>query len=178
MLCVACGQKMRLVQAIPDDDMLVPGYEHHILDCPGCGETERRLVFRPAAEALTKPWTEAPATQPVNGRNEVANDVANEAPCADAPDLAVDLAADLAVDLAVVEPTASTPTLQPGRSAEPEQPSGHWQHRIENVRARLDDLRKRAELANQEARAAEQDEKARERFTEFWEDLATRRPSS
>jgi len=164
MLCVACGQKMRLLQAIPDDDMLVPGYEHHILDCPGCGETERRLVFRPVAE----PWTQAPATQPGNGCNEVPNDV----PCADAPELFV----DLAVDLAAVEPAASTLTLQPGPSAEPEQPSGHWQHRIDNVRARLDDLRKRAELAKQEARTAQQDEKQRERFTVFWEDLAAHKP--
>jgi uncharacterized membrane protein YccC len=158
MLCVACGQKMRLVQAIPDEGMLVPGHEYHILDCVACGETERRLVFRLVAEPVTEPWTEAPATQPGDGCEQVA--------CADAP------------DLAVVEPTANALAVQRGRPTEPDQPAGHWQHRIENVRTRLDDLRKRAELAKQEARAAQQDEQQRERFTVFWEDLAARKPPS
>jgi hypothetical protein len=36
---------MRLKQVVPDDTMLVPGYEHHLLECPACHEIERRLVF-------------------------------------------------------------------------------------------------------------------------------------
>jgi hypothetical protein len=154
MLCVACGEKMRLVQAIPDDAMLVPGYEHHILECLGCGETEQRLVFRHAGEA----WTDAPTTQPSND--------CDEAECADAP------------DLAAAEPTARTLTIPVAEPAEPEWSSGNWQHRTENVRARLDDLRKRAELANQDARAAQKDAQERQRFTLFWDELAVRKPSS
>jgi hypothetical protein len=153
---------MRLMRAIPDDGMLVPGYEHHILECLGCGEMEQRLVFRPVAEPAVEPiveaWTEAPATQPGDGCEQVA--------CADAP------------DLAVIEPTANALAMQPGRSAEADQPAGHWQHRIENVRTRLDDLRKRRELAEQEAEAAQQDEKQRERFTVFWDELTVCKPSS
>lgn len=155
MLCVACGQKMRLVLAVPDDTMFVPGYEHHIIECLGCGETERRLVFRQVGEH----WTDAtPTTQPKNG--------CDDAPCADAP------------KTAVVEPTASRLTVQRGLLAEPGRSSGSWERRIENVRARLDDLRKRAELANREARAVQEVEEGRRRFTVFWEDLAAHKASS
>src|SRR5215470_8216856 len=105
MLCVSCGKRMRLVWAVPDDTMIVPGYENHILECVGCGETERRLVFRHASE----PWTE-PTTQPNNGRDEV--------PCVDAQ------------NVGVVEPTASNLTPRTERSAEPDQHSESWERRI------------------------------------------------
>ena len=36
---------MRLMQAVPDNTMMVSGYEHHTLQCTGCDEVERRLVF-------------------------------------------------------------------------------------------------------------------------------------
>lgn len=50
MRCVGCGENMRLVQAAADRTMMVPGYEHQTLECPGCREVERRLVFaRPIA---------------------------------------------------------------------------------------------------------------------------------
>jgi hypothetical protein len=114
-----------LAQAVRDDTMFVTGYEHHTLECLGCGETGRRLVIRHAGEH----WTDAaPTPQPNYG--------CDEAPCADAP------------ETAVVAPTANRLTVQRGLPAEPERPSGNWERRIENVRARLDDLRKRAELAN------------------------------
>jgi hypothetical protein len=45
MLCIACGAEMRLMQAVPDTTMMVTGYEHHTLQCTGCNEIERRLVF-------------------------------------------------------------------------------------------------------------------------------------
>jgi hypothetical protein len=133
--------------------MFVAGYKHLILDCLACGETERRLVFRHVSE----PWRGEPTTLPNDGRDEV---------CADA------------LNMTIVEPQVSSRTYQAELSAEPERPSGSWQHRIENVRVRLDDLRKRAELANQEARAAQQDQEERKRFTVFWEELAARKPAS
>jgi hypothetical protein len=40
-----CGEEMRLVDAVPDDTALVPGFEHHTLVCPSCHDEERRLVF-------------------------------------------------------------------------------------------------------------------------------------
>jgi hypothetical protein len=55
MLCMGCGAEMRLVQAVADNTMMVPGYEHQTLMCPTCGEIERRLTFRQPT-----PWTAAP----------------------------------------------------------------------------------------------------------------------
>ena len=45
MRCMVCGTEMRLVQSVPDEAMLVPGFEHHVLSCPSCHDEERRLVF-------------------------------------------------------------------------------------------------------------------------------------
>jgi hypothetical protein len=45
MLCIGCGAQMRLMQVVPDTTMMVSGYEHHTLQCTGCNEIERRLVF-------------------------------------------------------------------------------------------------------------------------------------
>jgi hypothetical protein len=45
MRCMLCGEEMCLVQAVPEEAMLVPGFEHHILRCPSCHDEERRLVF-------------------------------------------------------------------------------------------------------------------------------------
>jgi hypothetical protein len=43
--CLACGEEMALVEAVPDNNMGVVGYEHQTLQCSGCGESERRLIF-------------------------------------------------------------------------------------------------------------------------------------
>jgi len=45
MRCMVCGAEMRVMQVVPDDTMMVPGYEHHTLQCTGCNDVERRLVF-------------------------------------------------------------------------------------------------------------------------------------
>ena len=45
MRCLACGAEMRLIQVARDETMMVSGYEHHALQCPACGEVERRMVF-------------------------------------------------------------------------------------------------------------------------------------
>jgi hypothetical protein len=42
---MACGEEMRLIQAVADDTMAVPGFEQHLYRCPGCHDTERRLAF-------------------------------------------------------------------------------------------------------------------------------------
>jgi hypothetical protein len=47
---------MRLVQAVADQTMMVPGYEHQTLECPGCHGVERRLVFaRPIGPLTVEP---------------------------------------------------------------------------------------------------------------------------
>jgi hypothetical protein len=73
MRCMACGAEMRLMQVVPDDTMMVAGYEHHTLQCTGCDEVERRLVFSrektpvesvPAPPAKREaPETKAPETE-------------------------------------------------------------------------------------------------------------------
>jgi hypothetical protein len=45
MRCMACGEEMRLIQAVADDSMAVPGFEQHVYRCPGCNDTEQRLAF-------------------------------------------------------------------------------------------------------------------------------------
>src|SRR5262245_52841883 len=45
MRCFLCGEEKVLAEAIPVEDMAVPGFEHQTLECPGCNDTERRLVF-------------------------------------------------------------------------------------------------------------------------------------
>ncbi len=65
MLCIACGAEMRLMQAVPDNTMMVSGYEHHTLQCMGCDEVARRLVFTrektPAANVPVQPAAAAAA---------------------------------------------------------------------------------------------------------------------
>jgi hypothetical protein len=36
---------MRLMQAVPDDTMMVAGYEHQTWQCSSCNDIERRLAF-------------------------------------------------------------------------------------------------------------------------------------
>jgi len=47
--CLACGEEMALVEAVPDKNMIVGGYEHQTLRCCSCGEYECRLAFNPRA---------------------------------------------------------------------------------------------------------------------------------
>jgi hypothetical protein len=66
MRCITCGDRMRLVERVPDNTMFVSGYEHHTSVCLTCGETERRLVFRRSDE----PLPEEPPTPPTNELKE------------------------------------------------------------------------------------------------------------
>jgi hypothetical protein len=52
---MVCGEEMRLVQTVPDETMIVPGFEHHILNCPNCHDEERRLVFIRQPAPLSPP---------------------------------------------------------------------------------------------------------------------------
>jgi len=53
MRCMLCGEEMRLVRAVRDEPMLVPGFEYHILSCPSCHDEETRLVFIERAASLS-----------------------------------------------------------------------------------------------------------------------------
>jgi hypothetical protein len=77
MRCIGCGEEMRLVQAVADHTMMVPGYEHHTLECLGCHEVERRLVFTKAVAPTPinpmQPSAEAPASTTAPERNDRAD---------------------------------------------------------------------------------------------------------
>ena len=65
MRCIGCGEEMRLVQAVADHTMMVRGYEHHTLECPGCHEVERRLVFaKPIEPTPIEPTTNLTSVEP------------------------------------------------------------------------------------------------------------------
>jgi hypothetical protein len=55
MRCMVCGAEMRLTQSVPDETMLVPGFEHHTLVCPSCHDEEQRLVFVHHSAPLSPP---------------------------------------------------------------------------------------------------------------------------
>jgi hypothetical protein len=46
---------MNLMKAVQDDTMPVPGFEHHTFMCSGCGDIERRLVFRQVGQRQGEP---------------------------------------------------------------------------------------------------------------------------
>jgi hypothetical protein len=81
MRCMACGEIMRLVQAVADQSMAVPGFEQHLFRCPGCNDTEQRLVFvhpddtaprrvEPIGEADLPGVTLQPTAQAVPGEHD------------------------------------------------------------------------------------------------------------
>ena len=45
MRCMACGAEMILTNAVQDETIAVPGFEHHIFTCSECQDVEERLVF-------------------------------------------------------------------------------------------------------------------------------------
>lgn len=49
MKCPACGAEMHLIEAVPDEAMMVPGYEQHTFECSACHDHVRRPVFIPRA---------------------------------------------------------------------------------------------------------------------------------
>ena len=51
MRCLTCGHDMVLMSALPAQDGFVQGFERQTLQCPACGETEHRFVFKPAVTA-------------------------------------------------------------------------------------------------------------------------------
>src|SRR5262245_16591797 len=52
MRCLLCDAEMILMNVVPDDTMLVAGFEHRTFMCSSCHDVERRLVFIGAAEAI------------------------------------------------------------------------------------------------------------------------------
>ena len=53
MHCLVCGEEMRLVEALPAEAMV--GFEHHVFQCVGCNDMEKRLVFIRPGETAPRP---------------------------------------------------------------------------------------------------------------------------
>jgi hypothetical protein len=120
MRCLACGAEMRLMQVARDETMMVSGYEHHALQCPACGEVERRMVFNsgepsraaePAAPSAIPAPAAAPPAEPVSRPTAP--------PAATAP--AVERASPPTVPTAPAAPTAAAalPKPMPSPTAPP-----------------------------------------------------------
>src|SRR5438132_772824 len=99
MKCLACGTEMQLVEAVPDETIMVAGFEHRTLQCPGCNEVERRLVFNPdraAAAADAASVTVAPPVSPGAAMDDApsSEQTSETASAPTAPDASVTDAAD------------------------------------------------------------------------------------
>jgi hypothetical protein len=83
MRCMVCGEEKVLAEAMPAEDMAVPGFEYQTLECPGCDDTERRLLFTGRVTGFARRATEtgAPSSQPHQTEQDVevpaSSDAAN-----------------------------------------------------------------------------------------------------
>jgi hypothetical protein len=75
---MACGAEMRLVQAIPDNTMMVAGYEHQTWQCTGCDEVERRLMFTRVKTPIENVPLPAALRQDEPARDEQGDSVQGE----------------------------------------------------------------------------------------------------
>jgi hypothetical protein len=55
MRCMTCGDEMVLADAVPAVDIGVQGFEHQTFQCPGCDDTECRLVFTDRPTVFAQP---------------------------------------------------------------------------------------------------------------------------
>ena len=125
MRCLVCGAEMRVVEVAADDTMRVSGYEYHTLQCSGCDDVERRLVF--SREAIVRPIKPAPPHQPLVAPADPPAEPPLAAPPvstppADEPERSVaePRAAPLPPAAAPAEPLPSLPTPPVADAAPPE----------------------------------------------------------
>jgi hypothetical protein len=126
-----CGGKMELVQAVPDPDMVVVGYERHTLQCPECGEQEHRLVFK-GAQPPPEVSQPAPSVELSPPPSEIASPPAPSA------------GEGVSQGSPVGSPVASS-----GGS-----PIGAWARAIKKLHDQQDELRERAKSAQVAKEAA------------------------
>lgn len=119
MRCMACGEQMALVAAVPDETTTIAGFENETLHCPACGGTERRLVFSRAPRE--RAWCPLPVPESVassSPESPPSNSSRLEPPCSEPP--------------AVSSPAAGNP------------PASAWARAVEKLRSRQADLDERA----------------------------------
>jgi hypothetical protein len=82
MRCMTCGDEMVLADAVPAVDIGVQGFEHQTFQCPGCDDTECRLVFtdRPTVFARRRSETAVTSSEPCEIEQVVAAPPISNAP--------------------------------------------------------------------------------------------------
>jgi hypothetical protein len=117
MLCLECGEEMRLVQVTKDTTMAVSGYEQHTWECRACSAVEQRMAFN----RDTTPKQTAPVEQTQSVSAETAMPVeATE----------VELTEPVRVALTQTKPVQPIQTLsvEPNKSAPIEPPQSELPH--------------------------------------------------
>ena len=119
MRCMTCGEAMALTAVVPHEVMA--GFAYRVLQCSGCGATERRLVFGTQAEVMTDRGASDAPSAPI------------EAPASPAASIPMDPAPS------PEPPQAECP--QP----KPVPPANAWARAVEKLRNRQADLHLRAD---------------------------------
>jgi hypothetical protein len=165
MRCMECGEEKVLAEAMPADDMAVPGFEYQTLECPSCNDTERRLLFTgrviviarraetPAApsgphqtEQNGGADTSAPRAETTYNGSGVEHSIAarEEEP---SPDEAVTECAGEVTDVSTFEPKPPLRAQEPGACGRANISTRAWLCAIDKLRSYQADLHLRAEEA-------------------------------
>jgi hypothetical protein len=178
MRCMVCGEEKLLAEAIPAEDMAVPGFEYQTLECPGCNDTERRLLFtgRVTVFARRKRETVASPRHPDQLEQEVETPTSNNAPNSEV--ISNSSRVEVSTDLREKEPILVDGMIEfPGEVTERVIPETHppvitpepdasagsnisvdaWLHAVEKLRSYQAGLQVRAEEAKKRNRNIEFD---------------------
>jgi hypothetical protein len=156
MRCMACGAEMKVVQTVPDDTMMVAGFEYRTLQCSGCNEVERRLAFNrerasggPETIAAAPPVSPADATsQPTTADASAASDAPADASASAASNASAaqvtpsdaqtdpDASVDASVD--AIAPAAARPLdpKAPAATGAPPTAPNAWRRAVARLRGR------------------------------------------
>jgi hypothetical protein len=171
MRCMACGAEMILMDAVLDDAVVVPGFEHQTFMCSECRDVERRLVFtNQGHQGDTAPMPEQ-VTPPIVPIRRMPVELTHTAP--------VEAAPNVPVEPTQTEPTqrtpVETPETVPVETAHPEPPGAMLQT---NAWAKaLEKLNRLKERATAEREAAVEAER-RAQFNLVWDSFRPVPPPS
>jgi hypothetical protein len=168
MRCMVCGEEKVLTEAMPAEDMAVPGFEYQILECPGCNDTERRLLFTGRMTVFARRQTETAASpsHPHQLEQKVGVPTSSNAPIPEticnvssvggsigmreeetAPGKGVTELSGKVTEPATIESEPSFIPQEPGASAGSNVSAQAWLRAVEKLRRHEADLLLRAEEA-------------------------------
>jgi hypothetical protein len=164
MRCMACGAEMIRMDAVLDDAVAVPGFEHHTFMCSQCRDVERRLVFtKQGHQGDTAPLPEqvAPPIVPIR---RMPVEPTHTAPVQAAQNVPVEPTQAEPAQRAPVE----TPETVPVEPAHPERAGAMLQTNAwAKAQEKLDRLKERATAEREAAVEAER----RAQFNLVWDSL-------